>query len=59
MLDEVNPTSVLSYNDIPIVQEPDYENCLDLICVAPPCEQVIFLSDKNYITSAIRKSKSW
>ena len=38
-----------------IVWEPSSENCLDLISVAPPCEKVVFVSDKNYITSAIKK----
>ena len=38
-----------------IVWEPISENCLDLIFVAPLCEKFIFVSDANYITSAIRK----
>ena len=38
-----------------IVWEPNSENCLDLIFVVPPCEKVIFLLDKSYITSAVRK----
>ena len=38
-----------------LVLEPNSENCLDLIFVAPPCEKVIFVSDENFITSAIRK----
>ena len=37
-----------------IVWEPHSENRLDLIFVAPPCKKVIFVSDKNYITPAIR-----
>ena len=40
---------------IDIVWEPKSENCLDLIFVAYLCEKVIFVSDKNNITSAIRK----
>ena len=35
--------------------EPNSENCSDFIFVAPPCEKVVFESDKNYITTAIRK----
>ena len=35
--------------------EPNSKNSLDLIFVAPPCQKVIFVSDKSYITSAIRK----
>ena len=38
-----------------LVREPNSENCSDLIFVAPPCEKVIFVSDENCITSAIRK----
>ena len=44
-----------------IVQEPNSENsensenCLDLIFAAPPCKKVVFVSDENYITSAIGK----
>ena len=38
-----------------LVREPNSEKCLDLIFVAPPCEKVVFVSDENYITSAIRK----
>ena len=42
------------YVDI-IVWEPNSENCLNLISVAPPCEKVIFVCDESYITSTIRK----
>ena len=38
-----------------IVWEPNSENFLNLIFVAPPCEKVIFVYDESYITSAIRK----
>ena len=38
-----------------IVSEPNSENCLDLICAAPPCEKGIVVPDTNYITSATRK----
>ena len=38
-----------------IVWEPNSENCLNLIFVAPPCEKVIFVCDESYITSTIRK----
>ena len=39
-----------------IVQEPNSENCLDFIFVAPPYEKVIVVPDTNYITSAIKNS---
>ena len=39
----------------PIVQEPNSESCLDFIFVASACEKVIFMSDEDYITYAIRK----
>ena len=39
---------------IKLVWEPNFENCLDLIFAAPPCEKVIIVPDTNYITSAIR-----
>ena len=35
--------------------EPSSENCLDSISVVPLCEKVVFVSDKNYLTSAIRR----
>ena len=38
-----------------IVWEPNSENCLNLIFVAPLSEKVIFVCDESYITSAIRK----
>ena len=46
-----------------LVQEPNSENCLDLIFAAPPREKIITVPDTNYITvpdtnyitSAIRK----
>ena len=38
-----------------LVQEPNSENCLDLIFAAPPCQKDIIVLDINYITSAIRK----
>ena len=38
-----------------LVREPNSENCLDMIFVGPPCEKVIFVSEENCITSAIRK----
>ena len=37
-----------------IVWEPNSENCLDSIFVAPTYEKVIFVSDDNCITSAVR-----
>ena len=33
----------------------DWEKYFDLTFVALPCDKVIFVFDKNYITSAIRK----
>ena len=39
------------------IWEPNSENCLNLILVAP-CEKVIFVSDESYIKSAIKKSCS-
>ena len=41
-----------------VVREPNSENCLALIFVVSPCEKVIFVSDENYITAAIRKFMS-
>ena len=38
-----------------VVREPNFENCLDFISVAPLFEKVIFVSDQNDLTSAIRK----
>ena len=38
-----------------LVNGPNSKNCLDLIFVASPYAKVIFLSDTNYITFAIRK----
>ena len=38
-----------------LLQEPNSENCLDLIHAALPCENVIIVPDSNYITPAIRK----
>ena len=35
--------------------EPNSENYLDLSFVASPCEKIIFVSDENCITFAIRK----
>ena len=41
---------------VSVVREPNFENCLDVIFVASSCENVIFVSEKNYyITSANRK----
>ena len=37
------------------VQEPNSENCLDLIFAASPCEKVIIVPVRNCTTSAIRK----
>ena len=37
-----------------IVPESNSENCLNVIFVASPCEKVIFVSDEEYVTSAIR-----
>ena len=48
--------TIIIYNEYAeYVWEPNSEDFLDLIFVAPPCEKVIFVSDKNYITSAIKK----
>ena len=38
-----------------LVREPNSENCSDSIFVAPPCENVIFVSHENCIASAIIK----
>ena len=38
-----------------LVRKPNSENCLNFIFVASHCEKVIFVSDENYITYAIRK----
>ena len=38
-----------------LVQEPNYEKCLDLVFAASPCEKVIIVPNKNFITSAIIK----
>ena len=38
-----------------LVQEPNSENCLDLMFAAPPCEKLIIVPDANQITSGIRK----
>ena len=34
--------------------EPNSENCLDLIFVAPPCDKVLIVPDTKCITFAIR-----
>ena len=47
--------SLIVHNMYPPGGEPNSDNCLDFIFVAPPCEKVIFSSDKNYIIPAIRK----
>ena len=52
---EIDEISYILYNFTAIVREPNFENCLDLIFAAPPCEKVIIVPDTNYITSAIRK----
>ena len=38
-----------------LVEKSNSENHLDLILIASPCEQVIFVSDTKCATSAIRK----
>ena len=38
-----------------IIQEPNQENCLDLIFVPSPCEKVVIVPDTDCITSDIRK----
>ena len=37
-----------------LVQEPNSENSLDLIFVSSHCKKVIFVSDENRITCAIK-----
>ena len=38
-----------------LVREPNYENCLDLIFVASPCEKVVIVPDTNTFTFVFRK----
>ena len=45
--------AIIVHNEYAVL--PNSENCLDLIFVAPPCEKFVLVSDKNYITSAVRK----
>ena len=45
---------IVCYEYAEHIWEPNSENCLNLILVAP-CEKVIFVSDESYITSAIKK----
>ena len=51
----VRTSSVLEVQVRPLVQGPNSQNCLCLVSVAFPFEKVIFVSDTNYVTSAIRK----
>ena len=49
--------------DSEVVQEPNSENCIDFNCIAPPCEKVLFVADKIYVTSEkkfhVGHAESW
>ena len=32
--------------DLEVVHEPNFENYIDMACIALPCDKVLFVSDK-------------